>query len=148
KDALSIFHLHRESNRIARGLLVAFLPLHADAALGVVQQVDHVGAARRVHGHALATTDVADDLLAPNGVAAARAVHEQIVHAIDLDAILAWAQHALDDGDHAVVWRLFLQLLGRHELREDGARRQPAVPDGCHHLVVFAAAVLLGELAK
>ena len=55
-----------------------------DAAVGLVEQVLHVGAVARVDGDALAAGDVADDFFSADGVAAAGAVDEQLVLPLDL----------------------------------------------------------------
>ena len=90
--------------------VAALVPLDLDAALRVVHEVEHVRAGRGVHRHALAARDVADDLLAADRVAAARAEDQQVVDAAHLDLLLAaGAEHALDDARDGAVGRLLAQ---------------------------------------
>ena len=86
QHALAVLDLHRQPHGVGRGV-AACVPFDVDAPLGVVQQVDDVGAVRRVHRHALAAGDVADDPLAADRVAAARADHHQVVGAAHGDAV-------------------------------------------------------------
>ena len=105
QHALAILDLHRQPHGVGRGV-AALVPLDVDAALRVVEQVDDVGTGRRVHRHALAAGDVADDLLAADRVAAARARHHQVVGAAHRDAVggrRAGPQHALHRRHHRVV---------------------------------------------
>src|SRR4029078_2827901 len=64
--ALLVLHLHRQPDGERAVVLTGAVPLHLDAAVRVVHQVDDVRAGRRVHRHTLAAADVADDLLAAN----------------------------------------------------------------------------------
>ena len=75
--------------------------------------------------HALAARDVADDLLAADRIAAARAEHHQVVEAADLDLFLAGAEHALDGGGDRAFRRLLAQRVGRHELAPAPASAEP-----------------------
>ena len=59
-------------------------PLHIDAAVGFIEQVLHVWAAAGVDGDTLPPGHVADNFFSPNGIAAPRAIDEQIVLAFDL----------------------------------------------------------------
>src|ERR1051325_8074167 len=92
---------YREQAHGVRGLARAHVgPLDLDDALRVHHQLLHVRAAPRVHGHALAARDVADDVLAADGVAAAGARDQKVVHAEHDDGVLAEAYELLD-GLHA-----------------------------------------------
>ena len=93
QQPLPVLDLHRQPHGVARAASRRRLvPLDVDAALGVVQQVDDVRAGRGVDRHALAARDVADDLLAADRIAAARAEHHQVVDARDLDLLFAAAE--------------------------------------------------------
>ena len=83
--------------------------LHLDPALRVVEQVDDVGARRRVHRHALAAGDVADDLLAVQRVATARTINHQILYAAHDDRIIAGNQ-TLDRAHSRPQPRFFLLI--------------------------------------
>src|SRR6202030_3235312 len=65
--------LHRESC----GILAT--PFDSYAALRLVKQILHVGARSRMHRDAAAARDVPDDFVAGDGVAALRAINQQIV---------------------------------------------------------------------
>ena len=65
-----------------------------------------------MHRHALAARDVADDLLAANRVAAARAEHHQVVEAANLDLLFAGAKRAPDGSGDRPFRRLFAQTVG------------------------------------
>src|ERR1035437_274132 len=72
------------------GVLAAHAgPFDIDAAVALVEQVLHVGTTARMDGHALAASDVADDLFAANGVAATRTINQKIVLAFNLERIRA-----------------------------------------------------------
>ena len=79
QHALAVLDLHRQAHDVGRLIGAGAVPLDVDAALGIEHQVDDVRTAERVHRHALAARDVADDLLAANRVAALRAEHHHIV---------------------------------------------------------------------
>jgi len=82
-----------------------------------------------VHRHAFAARDVADDLLAANRIAAARAVDQHIVDASHGDPVAPESDRALHHRGHAGGAGL-LQLLGRHELGEHLSGADFAVSDG------------------
>src|ERR1035437_209597 len=72
------------------GVLAAHAgPFDIDAAVALVEQVLHVGTTARMDGHALAASDVADDLFAANGVATSGAVDQHVVLAFNLERIRA-----------------------------------------------------------
>ena len=100
-------------------------------------------------GHALAARDVADDGLAHDGVAALRAVDEEVARALDRDALLADAEQALDrvrDRGRLLGGRWRLQLVRGQEAREHLAHRDLAVPDGGVEVVELRAdPELLGQ---
>src|SRR5262249_8757096 len=151
QQPLAILDFHRQLDGVPRGGVDAgrLVPFDLDATLGVVQQVDDVGTRRRVDGHALAARDVADDLLAADRIAAARAEDHQVVEAADLDLLFAAAEHAPDDGDDRSVRRLLAQLVVGDELDEHLLRLQLAVSDGRVELVGLLRAELVerrGEL--
>jgi hypothetical protein len=106
-----------------------------------------------VHGDALAERDVADDRLAFDRAATARAVDHHVVHAFDRDAVFAEPERALDDFADLLqargLRRLRLgELFGRQEAREDRARREFAVADGREHVVHFRDAVVGQEAGE
>src|SRR5215207_8524305 len=129
-------------------------PLDLDDALGVDHQLLDVRAAPRVDGDALAARDVADDLLAADGVAAARARHQQVVHAAHDDGVLAEAYELLDGlhaGRQAAPDRRILpllhlrELLGPEVLGDDVTRHGLPVPDGRQQVVHAPVAVLVRD---
>src|SRR5215207_7177331 len=129
-------------------------PLDLDDALGVDHQLLDVRAAPRVDGDALAARDVADDLLAADGVAAARARHQQVVHAAHDDGVLAEADELLDGldaGRQAAPERRLLALLELGELLrpevfgDDVTRHGLPVPDGRQQVVHAPVAVLVRD---
>ena len=79
RSSTSIVSLHGVVRGRARPSRL--VPLDLDAPLGVVEQVDDVGAGRGVDRHALAAGDVADDLLAADRIAAPRAEDQHVVEA-------------------------------------------------------------------
>src|ERR1700692_3951256 len=79
----------RKLDRIrTRGSLVAG-PFDIDAAFRLIQQVHYVRAIHGVHGDAFAAGYITHHILAPDGVAAAGAIHEQIAMAFYADGVVA-----------------------------------------------------------
>src|SRR6185436_3150093 len=67
ENAFPILDLDRQTYRV-RSAVGSFRPLDGNPPFGVIEQVQHVGTGGRVHGHALAASNVADDLFAANRV--------------------------------------------------------------------------------
>ena len=88
KHAGAVVAVDRDFDGIALRTAAIFAyagPLDGDAAVALVKQVLHIGAAAGVNGDAFAAGDVADDFFAADRVATARAVDEEIVLALDLE---------------------------------------------------------------
>src|ERR1700761_1967056 len=108
-----------------------------------------------MHRHALATRDIADDLLSANGVATSGAVDQQIVMAFDLDSRAVAAEDAPSHAGEAAAIALLgplrlmsgkrLRLFRRHQPRQDGTRRILAVADRRQQVVGLAEAMLVGD---
>jgi len=95
---------------------------------------------------ALTARDVPDDRLAHDRVAAAGAVDQQVVGALDFDAVVA-AQQALHGVDHdARLAGGLLELLRRQESREHLLHRDLAVAERHEQVVEARAGAELGEL--
>jgi len=85
------------------GVAVERRPLDLDAAVGLVEKILDVGTTARMHRDAFAAGDVPDDVFAADGVATARAVDQQVVLALDLERVGAFAEEdALDCVGHLV----------------------------------------------
>src|SRR6202166_232815 len=78
----------------SRGILAT--PFNSDAALRLVKQILHVGARAGVHRDAAAARDVPDYFITGNGIAALRAIDQQIVMPFDDKRRFAETQHAFD----------------------------------------------------
>src|SRR5271157_1990968 len=63
-------------------------PLDINTAFGFVEEVGNVGTIHRVHGHALAACDVADDALTADGIATSRAVDQHVTLSADGNRIV------------------------------------------------------------
>src|ERR1700674_97388 len=89
QHAETIVAKDRKLHRIrTRGSLVV-RPFHIDAAFRLIQQVHHVGAIHGVDGDAFAAGHITYHVLAPDGIAASGAIHEQIAVAFYTDGIVA-----------------------------------------------------------
>src|SRR4029077_152882 len=88
-------------------------PIYVNAAFGLVEKIFDVGASLAVDGDAAAARDVADNVVAGNGVAALRAIDHQVVVAADNDGSVAQAEHAFDCRDQlrALIFGRLLQRL-------------------------------------
>ena len=129
EHALAILRLDRQAHRVGRNIS-AFVPFDVDAPLRVVHQVDNVGAVRRVHRHALAARDVADDLLAADWIAALGPEDHHIVGAAHLDAIgLRPGRSTRLTADTTGCSGCSFSLVLRDDLVEHQARRELAVAD-------------------
>src|SRR5271163_421184 len=73
-------------------------PFDGNAAIGFVEQIFHIRTVLAVDGDAAAAGDIADDVVAKNGVAAFRAIDHQVVVAAHHDGCVVHAEHALDGG--------------------------------------------------
>src|SRR4029077_1932549 len=132
--------VHRESGLGGAG------PFDGDAALGFVEKIANVGAGGGVHGHAAAAGDVADDLIAGDGVAALGAMNHQVVVAANEDGGIVEAEHALDGGNELrrfLLGRLDERLAG--SLRQNLARGPFAVDEGGIEIVGAGTAVFGGD---
>ena len=86
EDPLPILDLQAQAHRVGERVR----PLSHSTSISplrIVEQVDDVRAGRGVDRDALAARDVADDLLAADRIAAARAEDHQVVEAADLDLV-------------------------------------------------------------
>ena len=90
-----------------------------------------------MHGDALATRDVADNLLAADRAATSRTEHHDVVEASDLDLLFTRAEHAPDDGRDGPFRRFLVQLVGRNELDEHLLGLDLTVSDGRKQIVHF-----------
>ncbi len=68
-------------------------PLDVNAALGLVEKIGHVGATDRVHSHALAARDVADDAFAADRITTSGAVDQHIALSTDGDSVVVAETH-------------------------------------------------------
>src|SRR5215213_2449432 len=152
--ARAVLGYRQQAHGVGRLARARVGPLDLDDALGVDHQLLHVRAALRVDGDALAARDVADDLLAADGVAAAGARDEQVVHAAHDDGVFAEPYELLDGlharRDAAPERRLLLlldlrELLGAEVLRDDVARDRLPVADRGHQIVQAPVAVLVRD---
>ena len=134
-------------------------PLHIDAAVGLIEQVLHVGTTAGVDRDALAAGDVADDLLAADGVATSRAVDQQIVLAFNLQRLRALAEEDALDGLRHVAERvadgarLGLLVIGGQraaglQLVEHLARGVFAEADAGEQIFFAAQAVLVRDAVE
>src|SRR5216683_6623020 len=97
------------------GGTVRTAPLDGDAALGLIQQILHVGTRARVYGNAATPRDVPDDVVAGNRIATLGAVDQQVPVALDDQRCIAKTKHALDgldQGRFGVFGFLFDRLFG------------------------------------
>src|SRR5215472_4474506 len=74
-----------------------FSPLYGNAAFGLVHEILNVFAGLGVNSYAFAARNVTDDFFAADGVAASRAVDEEIVVSFDLDRGIVAAKNAAHD---------------------------------------------------
>src|SRR5580693_8182643 len=89
--------LHRISGRSA---FVAG-PFDVDAALGLIHQVGHVRTVDRVHSHALASGDVADNAFSANRITTLRAINQHVALPANGDGVVVAEDAAHDAGDCA-----------------------------------------------
>src|ERR1700730_13006107 len=82
KHTEAVVAVDRQLDRVGRGSALVAGPLHIDPALRFVHQVRDVGAIHRVHSHALAAGDVADNAFSADRTATARAVDQHIALAL------------------------------------------------------------------
>src|ERR1700724_1838659 len=94
-------------------------PLDSDAPFGLVQQILDVRARPGVNGDAAPPRDVADDVVAGNGIAALRAIHQEIVIAFDDEGSLAKTQHALYGLDQRRLCIFRGRLVGLRSIAEN-----------------------------
>src|SRR5712664_1826818 len=127
-------------------------PLDGDAALGLIDQILDIGASTRVHGHATATGDIADDVVAGDGGAALGAIHQQVVVALDDQRRFAKAEHALDRLDQGGLgifgWRLSGLCSIAKNTGEDLASGIFSKADGGKEILGFRQAVVRSELQE
>src|SRR5208282_5215663 len=92
----------REFYGIGNGLAVFVSgPKDVDAAVGFVEKIGDVGTVDGVDGNAFAAGDVADDGFAPNGVATAGAIDEQVALSADDDGVRVAAKDAADNASQS-----------------------------------------------
>ena len=154
QHAETIVAENRKLHRIGTGRSLIASPLDIDAAFRLIQQVDDVGAIHGVNGDAFAASYVTYDILAPDGVAASRPVHEQIAMAFDADSVVATVS-AENPADHAGnATRLFSLTVGggggraRRQTRQHLPGRVFSVSDPGHQVVNLAQAIVGGDLAQ
>src|SRR4029077_1707972 len=139
---------HRELHRIGTRRSVVLGPLHINLAFRFIQQVGHVGTIDGMDGNALATSDVADDGLAPNRVATAGAIHQQVAVALDANGVVVLV--ATEDAPHHAreSARLLLFLIGqrradrRRHASQYLTRRIFAVANARHEVIGTPRAVV------
>jgi len=140
-------------------------PLDLDSAVGLVEQVLHVGTTAGMHRDALAAGDIADDLFAADGVATARAVDQEIVLAFHLERLRAlpkktrltasdiWPSVLLTTPSGAAGSIAMVEpgssLLSTGALSTCRSRRRPAARRACQAILrgnlVVVGLVILGE---
>src|SRR6185312_14059332 len=86
-----ICRLRRTGNRRAGPC-----PSDSDAAIRLVHKIGNVRAGFRVYGDAFAAGDVAHDVLTANGIAAARAINQQLVVTLHLERSAVIAENSAD----------------------------------------------------
>src|SRR5579859_122051 len=142
-------------------------PLYGDAAVGVIHQCIQVRTAPGVHGHALAAGDVTNNLLAADGVATARTIHQQVIMPHDLDGggirpagsgACSWShsQNAAHHvGEAALLGSFFFRVrLGlslfacRNQLAYNVAGRVLSVANAGHQVVRLGATIFRSYALK
>src|SRR5579885_720316 len=126
-------------------------PLDGDAALGLIEEILHVGAEAGVDGDAPAARDVADNFVTGNGIAALGAIDEQVVMALDHQGSFAKAKHAFDRGDNGRLRGCGIGRAGgfggfAEDSGEDLARGIFSEADGGVEVLRFREAMLGGQL--
>src|SRR5258708_5486529 len=135
-------------------------PFHIDAALWFVEQVCDVRTIDRMHGHAFAPRDVADNTFATNGIATSGPVDEHVALAFDRDGVVI-AEDAANDAGNPTRFRAVPSLAdsaltsGATLGGGRGTRPQPsrqnlapgifAVADSGHEVVGIAEPVARGN---
>src|ERR1019366_1922735 len=128
-------------------------PLHGDAPVRFIHQVGNVWTSLGVHGHSLATSDVANNIFATNRITTLRAVHQQVVVSSYHDGRRFRAKHAADDAGESCRW-VFVRfpyagypgrsVSGKHS-RQNAARRVLAVTDGGQQVVGLGQPIFAGH---
>src|SRR5258708_6627350 len=99
-----------------------------------------------MHRYSLAAGDVADDRFSPDGIAAARAIDQQVTVSLDANGVaLVSAKYAADhtaDSSRAFVVSWGWGFRGRREFAKNLARGIFAVADAGHQVVGLAKAVV------
>src|SRR6185437_8566543 len=152
EHAGAIIVKQRDFYRISGSCLGIARPLHGDAPLRFVHQVGNVGTVPGVYRHAFAAGHIADNVLTANGIAAARAVHQQVVMAFYLDGIVIAAKNAA----YHAGYRALLFLVGfAGLLRGSGsqfgqhlARGKLAIADAGQEVISPPQAVVRGHAVK
>src|SRR5258708_26802552 len=85
-------------------------PFDGDAAFGLVHEIMHVRATASVNGDAASASDVTDNFVARNRVAALSPEHQQVVVAFYDQRGFAQAEHALDGLDQGGLGVVFRDL--------------------------------------
>src|SRR5215469_4806047 len=152
EHAFAVVTKNRELHRVPTGRVAT--PFNRNLAVGLVHQVGHVGTRSRVHGHAFATRDIADDVFATNGIAASRSIHHKVTVSPDLDgSVAAAAKDATDHtGNRTRLWlfrsfSLGLELLGgfRCKLAKHLTGRELAIAEAGEEVVDSAEAIFGGD---
>src|SRR5271165_4359843 len=88
QHAETIVAENRKLHRIGtRGSLIAG-PFYIDPAFRLIEKVHDVGAIHGVDGNTFAASHIADNILAPDGIAATRPIHQQITVAFHADSVV------------------------------------------------------------
>src|SRR5690242_1436216 len=141
-----------EFHRVSAGGTVVLGPLDINLALGLIQQVGHIGTVDGMHRDPFAASDVAHDGLASNRVTTAGAVNQQVAVSFYASGVvvLVAAESAPDHAGQPPGLLFFLIRQGRTGRRrhasQDLPRRIFAVADARHQVVGAPCAVVGGDL--
>src|SRR6202140_4728316 len=139
-----------ELHGIGGGSALVAGPLHIDAAFWFVEKIRHVRTVDRVHGHAFAARDVANDSLAADGIATSRSIDEHIALPAYRDGVVIAEDAAYNAGNASGLRR---QAFGfdvacnrvRRASGQQTGQHLPrgifSIPDARHEVVCFAQAV-------
>src|SRR5580692_7840296 len=137
-------------HRISGGSAFVAGPFDVDAALGLIHQVGHVRTVDRVHSHALASGDVADNAFSANRITTLRAVDQHVALPTNCDGVVVTehSAHYAGNGARLRSQTLRLDVAGNRVRRTGGQQSRQHLPRGIfsvadarHQVVGFAQAV-------